>query len=425
MEKDIQKHLDLIKRGTVEIIRLDELKKKLERALKANKPLVIKAGFDPTAPDIHLGHTVLLRKLRHFQDLGHKVIFLIGDATALVGDPSGQSVTRKVMTAEEVDKNAQTYVKQAEKILRVDDEDLIEVKHNREWFVQPLQGGRHPFGFEQFIELSQRYTIARLLERDDFEKRMKENKPISYAELFYPLMQGYDSVKLGSDVEIGGTDQKFNMLVGRDLQQAYGQEAQVVLTMPLLEGLDGVNKMSKSLGNYVGINENAKDMFGKLMSVSDELMWKYYDLLTDEDVAKVKGEVEVEKLHPKQAKINLAKIIVTQYHGQAEADRQAAEFERAFKDKGFPQDVILTEISFDGFGQALQDAQHVSIIDVLCHDKVKLVKSRGEAKDKIREQAVEVNGKKIQSISDTLALNQEHRIRVGKKFSRILLRKPS
>lgn len=414
MEKNIDKQLELIKRGSVEIIQFDELKKKLENAIKSNKPLVIKAGFDPTAPDIHLGHTVLLRKLRHFQDLGHKVVFLIGDATALVGDPSGQSETRKILSIEEVDRNSRTYVNQAKRILR-EDPRFLEIKHNREWFIKPFSGsGEHPFGFEQFIELAQKYTVARLLERDDFEKRLNENRPISYSELFYPLMQGYDSVKLRSDIEVGGTDQKFNMLVGRDLQGSYGQEPQIVITMPLLEGTDGVDKMSKSLGNYIGINEPAKDMFGKLMSISDELMWKYYELLTDEDSAKVKAEVEAEKLHPRQAKANLAKIIVTQYHGEKEAARQAEEFDRAFKDKGFPQDIKVTEIQVTG--------DRISVIVVLS-DLSKLLASRSEAKRKIQENAVEIDGSKVSDINIELATGREYKVRVGRKFSRIFLKK--
>ncbi len=411
MEKNIDKQLELISRGAVEVIRIDELKKKLERAIKENKPLIVKAGFDPTAPDIHLGHTVLLRKMRHFQDLGHKVVFLIGDATALVGDPSGQSQIRKMLSMDEVDKNSRTYVNQVKMILRKDP-NLFEIKYNREWFVKPWSGkGEHPFGFEQFIELAQKYTVARLLERDDFEKRLKENKPISYSELFYPLMQGYDSVKLMSDVEIGGSDQKFNMLVGRDLQASYGQEPQVVITMPLLEGLDGVNKMSKSLGNYVGINENAKDMFGKLMSISDELMYKYYELLTDENIAKIKSDVQSGALHPRAAKVNLSKIIVAQYHSEAEAESQAKEFDRAFKDKGFPQDIPLQEIAIE----------NLDILAVLVGG-AKLLASRGEAKRKIQEGAVEVNGSRVSDINFGFQSGKEYQIRVGKKFARILIK---
>lgn len=411
MEKDLNKQLELIKRGTVEVIQESGLKKKLERAVKDNKPLVVKAGFDPTAPDIHLGHTVLLRKMRHFQDLGHKVIFLIGDATALIGDPSGQSQTRPTLSVEEVDKNSRTYVNQAKRILR-EDPNLFELRHNREWFVRPFGSGKeHPFGFEQFMELAQKYTVARLLERDDFEKRLKENRPISYSELFYPLMQGYDSVKLKSDVEIGGTDQKFNMLVGRDLQESYGQEAQIVITMPLLEGLDGVNKMSKSLGNYIGINESAKDMFGKLMSVSDEMMYKYYELLTDENVAKIKSDVASGSLHPKQAKVNLAKIITAQYHTKADADKQAEEFDRAFKDKGFPQDIKPQELSL---------GPKATILDVLVKG-TKLLSSRGEAKRKIQEGAVEVDGSKVNDINLAMNAGRKYQVRVGKKFALIIL----
>ena len=406
MEKDLNKQLELIRRGTVEIIQPDDLKKKVERAIRMNKPLIIKAGFDPTAPDIHLGHTVLLRKLRHFQELGHKVIFLIGDATALVGDPSGQSQTRKTLTWEEVEANAKTYEKQIGKILDTANHNLFERKHNRAFFdVSNF--------FDRFVELTQRYTVARLLERDDFEKRFKENKPISFLELFYPLMQGYDSVMLKSDVEIGGTDQKFNMLVGRDLQQAYGQEAQIVLAMPILEGLDGVNKMSKSLGNYIGINENAKDMFGKLMSVSDDLMYKYYELLTDEDVAKIRSDVKDGRLHPKDAKVNLAKMIVAQYHSQADASRQAEEFDRAFKDKGFPSDIALTEVASGG--------NKLQLLAVIV-DSIKLLPSRGEAKRKIQEGAVEINGSKVTDIALELEAGKEYQIRVGKKFARIILK---
>ena len=401
MEQNIDKQLELIKRGTVEIIQLDELRKKLERAIKTNKPLVIKAGFDPTAPDIHLGHTVLLRKMRHFQDLGHNVVFLIGDHTAMIGDPSGQSKTRPRLTKDEVITNAKTYERQVSKVL---DLKKLDIRFNSEWLGK--------MDIAKIAELLARYSVQRLLERDDFATRYKEQKNITMLEFLYPLLQGYDSVALQADVELGGSDQKFNLLVGRNIQGAYGQEAQVVLTMPLLEGLDGVNKMSKSLGNYVGINESAKDMFGKLMSVTDELMWKYYELLTDEDVAKIKSDVKSGRLHPKQAKINLAKIITAQYHGKAEADRQAEEFDRAFKDKGFPQDIALQELSL---------GVEPSILAVLV-EGAKLLASRGEAKRKIQEGAVEVNGAKVSDIALTLKTGQEYQIRVGKKFARVCLK---
>lgn len=400
MEKNIDKQLELIRRGTVEIIQLEELKKKLDNAIKTNKPLVIKAGFDPTAPDIHLGHTVLLRKMKHFQDLGHKVIFLIGDHTAMIGDPSGESKTRPRLTKDEVKENAKTYEKQISKVL---DLKKLDIRFNSEWLAK--------MDIAKIAELMSRYSVQRLLERDDFFNRYKQQKNITMLEFLYPLLQGYDSVALEADVEIGGSDQKFNLLVGRDIQGLYGQAAQVVLTMPLLEGLDGVQKMSKSLGNYVGINENAKDMFGKLMSVSDELMWKYYELLTDENVAKIKDEVSSGRLHPKAAKVNLAKIIVAQYHGQKEADKQAEEFDRAFKDKGFPADILLEEIL---------NPQSASAVAITA-STLKL--SRGEVKRKILEGAVEVDGVKISDINLELSYGKEYRIRLGKKFARVFLKK--
>lgn len=405
MEKNIDKQLELIKRGTVEIIQLNELKKKLEQAIKENKPLIIKAGFDPTAPDIHLGHTVLLRKMRHFQDLGHDVVFLIGDFTGLVGDPTGQSKTRPRLTREEVKENAKTYEKQVSKVL---DTKRLKVIFNSKWFDKMT-----PY---QIAELAGKQTVARVLERDDFSNRYKAGQDISFLEFLYPLFQSYDSVELKSDVELGGSDQKFNMLMGRTIQERYGQEAQVVITMPLLEGLDGANKMSKSLGNYIGINENAKDMFGKLMSVSDELMYKYYELLTDEDVAKIKSDVQSGSLHPKQAKINLAKIITAQYHSKSEADRQAEEFDRAFKDKGFPQDMKLEEIGVN--------AHAVPLVETLTHIKSLSPMSRGEVKRKMQEGAVEVDGVRIQDIKFNLESGREFKVRIGKRFARIFLKEP-
>ena len=403
MEKNIDKQLELIKRGTVEIIQLDELKKKLESAIKSNKPLVVKAGFDPTAPDIHLGHTVLLRKMRHFQDLGHKVIFLIGNHTALIGDPSGASKTRPQLTKEEVKQNAKTYEKQVSRVLDI---HKLSIRFNSEWLGK--------MGIAMIAQLLSRYSVQRLLERDDFSNRYKQQKNITMLEFLYPLLQGYDSVALEADVELGGSDQKFNLLVGRDVQGSYMQAPQVVITMPLLEGIDGINKMSKSLGNYIGINENAKDMFGKLMSISDELMYKYYELLTDEDVIKIKSDVSSGKLHPKSAKINLAKIIVTQYHGEKESAKQSEEFDRAFKDKGFPQDIGLTEI------KVISDK--TQIIAVLS-DLSRLLPSRGEAKRKMQEGAVEVDGSKVSDANLELCVGKEYKIRVGKKFARLLLKK--
>lgn len=401
MEKSIDKQIELISRGAVEIIQAGELKKKIENAVKTNKPLIIKAGFDPTAPDIHLGHTVLLRKMRHFQDLGHKVVFLIGDHTAMIGDPSGVSKTRPQLTRKEVEENARTYERQISRVL---DSKKLEIRFNSEWLGK--------MDVVKIGELMARYSVQRMLERDDFSNRYKQQKNITMLEFLYPLLQGYDSVALKADVELGGSDQKFNLLVGRDVQGSYGQAPQVVITMPLLEGLDGIQKMSKSLGNYVGINESAKEMFGKLMSVSDELMYKYYELLTDEDVEKIKTDVKDGALHPKQAKVNLAKIVVAQYHSRSEADKQAEEFDRAFRDKGFPQDVPLQEISLGG---------NPDILTVLV-DCTKLLASRGEAKRKIQEGAVEADGVKVRDINLALTADKEYRIRVGKKFARIILK---
>lgn len=401
MEKDLNKQLELISRGTVEIIRLDELRKKLEHAIKNNKPLVIKAGFDPTAPDIHLGHTVLLRKMRHFQDLGHKVVFLIGDHTAMIGDPSGQSKTRPRLTKEEVVQNAKTYERQVSKVLDI---HKLQIRFNSEWL------GKMDIG--KIAELAARYSVQRMLERDDFSNRIKQQKNITILEFLYPLFQGYDSVALEADVELGGSDQRFNLLVGRDVQGAYMQAPQVVITMPLLEGLDGIHKMSKSLDNYVGINESQKDMFGKIMSLSDTLMMKYYDLLTDDDLTKLKKDIESGALHPKDAKVNLAKLIVGQYHGKDAAEKQAEEFNRAFKEKGFPTDIATANISIPG--------DRIGIVEFLS-DASKILASRGEAKRKLQEGAVELDGSKVSDGNLTLEAGREYKVRVGKRFAKIFI----
>src|SRR5213593_2093800 len=302
-----EEQLAQIRRGSVEIIREQELVDKLKSAQKTGKPLRVKAGFDPSAPDIHLGHTVLARKMKHFQDLGHTAIFLVGDFTALIGDPSGRSATRKQLTKDEVLQNAETYKQQIYKIL---DPQKTIIDFNSRWMAG--------LGAEGFVRLASRYTVARILEREDFTNRMKNQQPIAMHELLYPLVQGYDSVALEADVELGGTDQRFNLLVGRDLQREYGQESQIVLTMPLLEGLDGVQKMSKSLGNYIGINEDPKDQFGKVMSISDELMFRYYELLTEIPLAEIqtlRQEITSGKRHPMEIKGDLAVRIITDYHG--------------------------------------------------------------------------------------------------------------
>ncbi|MFH0839109.1 MAG: tyrosine--tRNA ligase [Candidatus Omnitrophota bacterium] len=418
MNPELKKQFEIIKRGTSEIISEEELKTKLENSLKTKKPLIIKAGFDPTAPDIHLGHTVLLRKLRHFQSLGHKVIFLIGDATALVGDPSGQSQMRKVLTLNQVEANAHTYEEQVGKILQTDNPSIFERRHNSEWFLQIVRKTKEqPFNFPQFIDLAQKYTVARLLERDDFQKRLKENKPISFLELFYPLMQGYDSVRLESDIEIGGTDQKFNMLVGRDLQEAYGQKPQVVVTMPLLEGLDGVNKMSKSLDNYIGINEPAREIFGKIMSVSDELMYKYYELLTDEDLEGVRA------LHPMEAKKKLAREIVHHYHGEKEASEAQIDFEKKFQERDpfvrvEPQIISIDMITNSEEGLLLKNI----LFDVQMLGP-KLNMSKSEFRRLIEQGAITVNGEKVTDVYYRIEPNKEYCIKVGKtKFYKVIIK---
>jgi tyrosyl-tRNA synthetase len=408
----IQDQLKLIQRGASEIINQDELVLRLEASVKAGKRLRVKAGFDPTAPDIHLGHTVLLKKLRQFQDLGHTVIFLIGDATGLVGDPSGQSKTRKTMTWDEVEANAKTYVKQVSRILKTDDKKLFELRRNSEWF------SKGAFNFEQFVELAQRYTVARLLERDDFQKRLKENKPVSFLELFYPLMQGYDSVKLSADIELGGTDQKFNLLVGRELQREYGQSPQVVITMPLLEGTDGTNKMSKSLGNGISINETPKEIFGKVMSVSDELMYRYYELLTDEDLEPVK------KLHPKVAKMNLGSLLVAQYHGQAAAQTAHEEFQKVFSQRDIPDNVPLEIFVWN---EAHVSSSCNVLLELVQQDKLQLPsgkKSKNEVLRSFVQGAVKIDGAKVVDPEMPLEFGKKYLFQVARRaFVNVVLRK--
>ncbi len=396
--RNIDEQLTLINRGAVEIIQEKELKAKLEKSIKAKKPLLIKAGFDPTAPDIHLGHTVLLRKLRHFQDVGHDVVFLIGDFTGLIGDPSGTSKTRPRLSREEVKKNAATYKKQISKIL---DMSKLKILFNSTWFEQ--------MDLYELTTLASKQTVARVLERDDFLKRYKSGQDISYLEFLYPLLQAYDSVELKADVELGGTDQKFNMLMGRTIQERYGQEAQVVITMPLLEGLDGVEKMSKSLNNYVGISESPRDMFGKIMSVSDELMYKYYELLTDEDVEVIKKDVTGGKLHPKKAKLNLAKIIVAQYYSRAQAEKEEKSFEKVFKQKETPKDIPEIAVSGD----------EIKLSDLLVD--AGLSASSSAAKRLIRQGGVSVDRVKIEDINYIVRIGKEPtEIKAGKlRFTRV------
>ena len=364
---DIEKQLEIIKRGAVEIISEDELRKKLALSIKSRRPLKIKAGFDPTAPDLHLGHTVLLRKLRQFQDCGHKVTFLIGDLTGQIGDPTGRSEKRKRLTAKEVLSNAESYKRQVAKVLDINRKKL-EIRFNSEWLKK--------INILGLLDLTTHSSVAQMLAREDFKKRYVNGEDISILEFLYPLIQGYDSVELKADVELGGTDQKFNLLMGREIQKDYDQPQQVVITMPLLEGTDGIQKMSKSYGNYIGINESAKEIFGKLMSISDELMLKYYELLTDEDIATVK------LMHPKEAKVNLAKIIISQYHSAQAAEKEAEEFTRVFSQKEVPQE--MPKFKTDG---------KKTILVILTESN--LVGSGNEARRLIRQGAVSFENEKV------------------------------
>src|ERR1022692_1164289 len=332
----VDEQLTYIKKGSAEIIRESELRAKLEKSRASGKPLRVKAGFDPTAPDLHLGHTVLLRKLKHFQDLGHTVIFLIGDFTGMIGDPTGRSATRPPLSREQIAENAETYKAQVFKILSP---EKTVVDFNSRWFAK--------FTAEDFIRLCAKYTVSQMLEREDFHKRFHDEKPIAVHELLYPLAQGYDSVALEADVELGGTDQKFNLLVGRELQRAYGQESQVVLTTPILEGLDGVQKMSKSLGNAIGIHEPPLEMYGKIMSISDDMMWKYYELLTDvrsEQIALMKADAASGNAHPMALKKELARSIVADFHSADAATKAAEDWAKQFQKKEVPEDVATVDV---------------------------------------------------------------------------------
>lgn len=384
MKKSVEEQLKIIKRGAAEIISEAELKDKLQESIHDKRPLVVKAGFDPTAPDIHLGHTVLLRKLRQFQELGHKVVFLIGDFTARIGDPSGRQELRKSLDREEVLKNSATYKKQASMVL---DADKIEVVFNSSWFER--------MSVLDILKLTTHTTVAQMLARADFKKRLSQNQDISLLEFMYPLLQGYDSVKLQADIELGGTDQIFNLLVGRDIQKDFGQAEQVVITMPLLEGTDGVQKMSKSYGNYIAINEPPEAMFGKIMSVSDEMMWKYYTLLTEQDLEAVK------KMHPKQAKLALAEEIVSGYHGKEAAAKARQEFEQVFSQKELPQD--MPEFGLKG--------RRMAVVDILVESG--LVASKNEARRMIKQGAILVDNQRLDK--EDAAVSKECVIKAGKR----------
>jgi tyrosyl-tRNA synthetase len=396
---NFKEQLAELMRGTDEVLPEDGLAKKLEEG----RPLVVKAGFDPTAPDLHIGHTVLINKMRQFQQLGHEVVFLIGDFTGMIGDPSGKNATRPPLSTEEIKKNAETYETQIFKIL---DEDRTRVEFNSTWMSE--------LGSAGMIQLAARHTVARMLERDDFKKRYESGQPISIHEFLYPLVQGYDSVALKADVELGGTDQKFNLLVGRQLQQDYGQAPQVVMTTPLLEGLDGVQKMSKSLGNYIGITEPPGEMFGKIMSISDDLMWRYFEVLSFrslDDIAALKRSV-AEGRNPRDAKFELGQEIVARFHGKAAAEGALAEFIARFQQGAMPEEIREVSIASDngsmGIAHLLKGAD--------------LVSSTSEAFRMIQQGAVRIDGERVEDRDLQVAVGSTHVYQVGKrKFARVTL----
>jgi len=398
---DLQTALDLIGRGADEIIKREEL----EARLKLGRPLRIKAGFDPTAPDLHLGHTVLLNKMRQFQDLGHQVIFLIGDFTGMIGDPTGKNVTRKPLTREDIETNARTYADQVYKVL---DRERTELRFNSEWF--------GPMSAADMIRLAARHTVARMLERDDFSKRYKSEQPIAIHEFLYPLVQGYDSVALKADVELGGTDQKFNLLVGRQLQEEAGQPAQIVLTMPLLEGTDGVAKMSKSLGNYIGINEPPNEIFGKIMRLSDDLMWRYFELLSFAksmtDIKAMREEIAAGRVNPRDFKMELAGELTSRFHGKAAAEAAIKHWHEVVQGGGVPQDIATAEIAVP--------AEGIRIGALL--KAAGLAPSTSEAMRKLGERAVRVDGDVVDNRELLFKPGSEHLLQLGKRgFARVRL----
>ena len=403
----VDEQLELLAKGSVDLIDRSDLRSKLERSEKTGKPLTIKVGFDPTAPDIHLGHTVVMRKMRHFQQLGHRVIFLIGDFTGMIGDPSGKKATRPALSREEILANAETYRRQITKIL---DPVKTEIRFNAEWL--------GALGSEGMVRLAAKYTLARILERDDFRKRFEAHQPIAVHELLYPLAQGYDSVALDCDVELGGTDQLFNLLVGRDLMREYGKEPQVVLTMPLLEGLDGIEKMSKSLNNYIGIDEDPQSIFGKIMSISDEMMWKYYTLLTDltpAEIAELRRKVAQGEYHPMEAKTDLARSIIRDFHDQSAADSAAAEFRKIFSDRQVPTDVEERELP--------SSQESVSLVKLVT--LLGLAPSNNEARRLVTQGGVSVDDKKFDDAKAALdaGAGKSYLLKVGKRrFIRVTFR---
>ena len=406
MSLSTSEKLEILKRGVEEIIP----EKGLEKKLNKNKSLIIKAGFDPTAPDLHLGHTVLINKLKQFQDLGHQVVFLIGDFTGMIGDPSGVSETRPILTVEQLKKNSETYQEQIFKIL---DKKKTKIEFNSSWLKKMTSA--------ELINLSSKMTVARMLERDDFSKRYKGNKPISIHEFIYPLVQGYDSFQLKSDVELGGTDQKFNLLVGRDIQKSFGMEEQIIMTLPILEGTDGVKKMSKSLNNYIGLQESPNDMFGKIMSISDNLMWRYFDLLSFKSSVEIKEIKKKTKkgLNPMEAKKMLAAEIVTRFHGEEKALLAEKEFTNRFSKGNDPAEIKLIKLSLK--------ASSISILDLLSSEELgehKLCKSKSEARRMVAQGAVKIDGNKILDDAFFVQNPSENTYQVGKlKHLKIKLKK--
>jgi len=405
----VDEQLAYIKKGAAEIVKESELCAKLERSLKTGKPLRVKLGMDPTAPDLHLGHTVVLRKLKHFQDLGHTAIFLIGDFTGMIGDPTGRSATRPPLSREQIEQNAETYKAQVFQIL---DPQKTVIDFNSRWM-----GAMTP---EDLVRLMARFTVSKLLEREEFHKRFQEEKPIALHELMYSLVQGYDSVALEADVELGGTDQKFNLLVGRELQRAYGQESQVVLTTPILEGLDGVNKMSKSLGNAIGIHEPPLEMYGKVMSISDEMMWRYYELLTDvrtEQIAAMKSDAASGKAHPMALKKELARAIVADFHSKDAASKAADDWAKQFQKDAVPEEVETAPVPFAEV--ANRDGDGVRLAKLLV--KLGLATSTSEADRKIKEGAVSVDGAKVTTPIVPAQLGATLTLRLGRKIKKAVL----
>lgn len=401
--KPANEQLELLRKGAAEIIREEELREKLAQSFMSGEPLRVYLGVDPTAPDIHLGHTVVLRKLRHFQEMGHTAVFLIGDFSAMIGDPTGQSETRPPLTREQVEKNSETYLAQVFKIL---DKKNTEVRFNSEWLGKMSSA--------DVVKLCSHYRLARMLEREDFRSRLEKNQPISVHELLYPLLTAYDAVALKSDLELGATEQKFNLLVHREIQREYGLTAQVILTMPILVGLDGTRKMSKSLGNYIGITEPPGEMFGKIMSISDELMWQYYELLTDFPspvVVRLQEEVKMGVLHPKDAKMQLAHTIIAGFHGEEAAKKAGEEFQLVFRDRQAPTEIPEMRLKWGSR----------PLFSLLT--ETGLASSRSEAERLIKQGGVEVNGQVEKDVKRTIVLNPGDLLplRVGKKkFLRVV-----